>query len=384
MGKDKSHRSSLKMAAVIRKKAKAKRQHDKKELKNKQFPKRSKKVLPAPSKLPNREELEAQVREGSAFINDVIRAIESTRTEKKGSLDTQIDEMQRLIVEKHKERVHQAQASYSALMEALEQADLVVEVVDARDPSACRLLEAEGTVIEKKPLIIVLNKIDLVPRESTVRWLGVLRQTAPTVAVSALNESALPAIQEIVMNVAPQAKKAAVIGIRGVGKSTIVQMNTGLFREVPSYQFLVPNAEMGLLKGADYLDPEYDLALETMERVQDESLFVTLEMTAKEDPDEVLNELGKRWQIRPRLAAKKFLSNIWCGDTKFYAVPDDTEPGAISPVQDAALAPSVPYDMAAVEYIRLAAGQPLTIDEETLSITEEELEGHKGEEEKKD
>lgn len=373
------------MAAVIRKKAKAKRQHDKKELKNKQFPKRAKKILPAPGKLPDREQIESQVHESSAFINDVIRTIESTRTtDKSGSLENQIAEMQRLILEKHKEKVLRAQANYSELMTALEQADLVVEVVDARDPTACRLLEAEGTVIGKKPFIIILNKIDLVPRESTVRWLRFLRETAPTVAISAVRETAIGAVQEIITAIAPQARRAAVIGIKGVGKSTIVQMNTGLFNEVAGYEFVAPTSEMGLLRGAEYLDPEYDLALFTMERVQDESLFVALEMTAKEDPAEVLNELGKRWQIKPRLAAKKFMANLWSGDTKFYAVPPDGEATDLTPGQVAALEASIPYDMSTIEYIRLAAGEALTIDEQTLGTTEEDLEAEENPEEEKE
>lgn len=55
----------------------------------------------------------------------------------------------------------------------LEMADIIVEVLDARDPVSCRCREAEklisGMKGEKK-LILVLNKIDLVPLPIVYAW----------------------------------------------------------------------------------------------------------------------------------------------------------------------------------------------------------------------
>lgn len=55
----------------------------------------------------------------------------------------------------------------------LEMADIIIEVLDARDPITCRCREAEriisGMKGEKK-LIIVLNKIDLVPLPVVLAW----------------------------------------------------------------------------------------------------------------------------------------------------------------------------------------------------------------------
>lgn len=55
----------------------------------------------------------------------------------------------------------------------LETADIIVEVLDARDPETCRCREAEkiisGMKGEKK-VIIVLNKIDLVPLQIVLAW----------------------------------------------------------------------------------------------------------------------------------------------------------------------------------------------------------------------
>ena len=53
------------------------------------------------------------------------------------------------------------------LNEVLENADIILEVLDARDPMGGRCRDLEGTIqgMEEgsKKLIFVLNKIDLVP-----------------------------------------------------------------------------------------------------------------------------------------------------------------------------------------------------------------------------
>lgn len=55
----------------------------------------------------------------------------------------------------------------------LEMADIIIEVLDARDPINCRCKEAERLVASQsreKKLIIVLNKIDLVPLPVVFAW----------------------------------------------------------------------------------------------------------------------------------------------------------------------------------------------------------------------
>ena len=67
----------------------------------------------------------------------------------------------------------------------IESADVVLEVVDARDPEHCRVREAERAVRASggaKRLVIVVNKIDLVPRDVLSSWLRYLRDEYPAVA----------------------------------------------------------------------------------------------------------------------------------------------------------------------------------------------------------
>ena len=112
------------MASVIRKKSKAKKARDKKEAKNKQFPKRTKKLLVAPKSLPNREAIEEHVHESSKYLHDVIRQIESTRTKTdKNQTQEKINTIRKQIKEAQKVKIEKATATYQQLLDALEKAD---------------------------------------------------------------------------------------------------------------------------------------------------------------------------------------------------------------------------------------------------------------------
>ena len=74
----------------------------------------------------------------------------------------------------------------------LKAADVLLEVLDARDPMGCRCLALEDAVLAKcrgKRVVLVLNKVDLVPPEVTQRWLAYLRQYFPTIPFKASTQS---------------------------------------------------------------------------------------------------------------------------------------------------------------------------------------------------
>ncbi|XP_037009616.2 guanine nucleotide-binding protein-like 3-like protein [Artibeus jamaicensis] len=79
-------------------------------------------------------------------------------------------------------------AYYKEFRKVVEYSDVILEVLDARDPLGCRCFQMEEAVLRaegNKKLVLVLNKIDLVPKEIVEKWLDYLRNELPTVAFKA-------------------------------------------------------------------------------------------------------------------------------------------------------------------------------------------------------
>lgn len=376
MGKKLSRRPSLKMASVIRKKSKAKKARDKKEAKNKQFPKRTKKLLVAPKSLPNREAIEEHVHESSKYLHDVIRQIESTRTKTdKNQTQEKINTIRKQIKEAQKVKIEKATATYQQLLDALEKADAVIEVLDARDPNSCRLLEAESEAMEnkKKPLLIIINKIDLIPREIAESWIAKMSEVAPTIGISAINGNAVQVVKDAIASIASSANLIAVIGIRSVGKSTICGFNPTFLKEVASYEFIAQTPEVGLLRGVDYLETNYELCVDTISRCDDNNVFLVLEIPVQDTPKKAITEYGKKWNIGYKAAGSKIIENIWNGKFHFFASTNEIKFKPSFQSQVDALTASAPLEETGIEFIHITEGEPLNIDEETLGgFTEED------------
>eukprot|EP00894_Picocystis_sp_ML_P004436 jgi/Pico_ML_1/54953/g87.t1 len=76
-------------------------------------------------------------------------------------------------------------AYYKELVKVIGTADVIIQVLDARDPLGCRCLDVERLVMKNNPtkkVILLLNKVDLVPKEVVEKWLKYLREELPTVA----------------------------------------------------------------------------------------------------------------------------------------------------------------------------------------------------------
>ncbi|KAF5357661.1 hypothetical protein D9758_007467 [Tetrapyrgos nigripes] len=68
------------------------------------------------------------------------------------------------------------------LQAVLDQSDIIIQVLDARDPLSFRSSHLEQVVASKpgKKMMFVLNKIDACPQESAVAWAAYLRREHPT------------------------------------------------------------------------------------------------------------------------------------------------------------------------------------------------------------
>ncbi|XP_012696639.1 guanine nucleotide-binding protein-like 3-like protein [Clupea harengus] len=99
-------------------------------------------------------------------------------------------EAEMLNLEKHVnfENENSRKAYYREFKKVIEAADVILEVLDARDPLGCRCPQVEQAVVQSginKKIVLVLNKIDLVSKDIVEKWIKYLRNEFPTVAFKA-------------------------------------------------------------------------------------------------------------------------------------------------------------------------------------------------------
>ena len=135
--------------------------------------------------------------------------------------------------------------------QVVDAADVVLYVLDARDPNGTRSREVERQIMSmaggEKRLILVLNKIDLVPPTVLKGWLAYLKRSFPTLPLKASNgapnalsfdhksltvqgtsQALLSALKAFAHS--KQLKRSVTVGVIGypnVGKSSVINALTG-------------------------------------------------------------------------------------------------------------------------------------------------------------
>ncbi|KAF7376090.1 Proteophosphoglycan ppg4 [Mycena sanguinolenta] len=124
------------------------------------------------------------------------------------------------------------------LHKVIDQSDIVILVLDARDPEGCRSRLVEEEVrrreSEGKKLVFVLNKVDLIPHANAQAWLKHLRHSTPTLPFRSpssaqhqrtnISSSTAPALIKLLKAYKPSAGSVTVgvVGYPNVGKSSLI------------------------------------------------------------------------------------------------------------------------------------------------------------------
>uniref|UniRef100_A0AC34FX04 CP-type G domain-containing protein n=1 Tax=Panagrolaimus sp. ES5 TaxID=591445 RepID=A0AC34FX04_9BILA len=205
-----SKRQSCKKKYKIVKKVAEHNKKLKRDTKRKGHHKGAEKLISIPNKCPFKDELQEeaeqrrdQLKAEKALKKAELKAFKADPTKKRQlNTDVQIEIGKKALVDlpaiHHDQYILEPQEVIGdkndkstrvfagEVRKTVEAADIVIEVLDARDPLGSRNRAIEKSVISQgKRLILLLNKIDLVPKANITAWLKYLRLELPTVAFKA-------------------------------------------------------------------------------------------------------------------------------------------------------------------------------------------------------
>jgi nuclear GTP-binding protein len=174
------------------------------------------------------------------LIAESLEGIAKKVEENHGKYDEAKDgDLQKPLMKDHKElprdkrlEAGQSKRIWEELYKVLDSSDVVIEVIDARDPMGTRSRHVEEHLKKNAPqkhLILILNKCDLIPTWITKRWVKVLSREYPTLAFHAsitnsFGKATLFQLLRQFDNFHKDKKNISVgfIGYPNVGKSSII------------------------------------------------------------------------------------------------------------------------------------------------------------------
>ncbi|NWQ89062.1 NOG2 protein, partial [Burhinus bistriatus] len=280
----------------------------------------------------------------------------------------------------------QSKRIWGELYKVIDSSDVVVQVLDARDPMGTRSPHVESYLKKEKHwkhLIFVLNKCDLVPTWATKRWVAVLSQEYPTLAFHAsltnpFGKGAFIQLLRQFGKLHSDKKQISVgfIGYPNVGKSSVINTLRSkkvcnvapIAGETKVWQYITLMRRIFLIDcpGVVYPsgDTETDIVLKgvvqvekikspedhisaVLERAKPEYIRKTYKIESWKDTEDFLEKLASRTGKllkggEPDLqTVSKMVLNDWQrGRIPFFVKPPNAETGPQPPTLEVAMTSS--------------------------------------------
>ncbi|CAL1291748.1 unnamed protein product [Larinioides sclopetarius] len=220
----------------------------------------------------------------------------------------------------------QSKRLWNELYKVIDSSDVVIQVLDARDPMGTRSKHIENFMRKEKPhkqLIFVLNKCDLVPTWVTQRWVTILSAECPTMAFHAsitnpFGKGALINILRQFGKLHEDKKQISVgfIGYPNVGKSSIINTLRSkkvckvapIAGETKVWQYITLMRRIYLIDCPGVVYPSGDTDTEIV-------LKGVVRVENVQDPEDHIPELMKR--VKKEYMAKTYKVADWKDEMDF-------------------------------------------------------------------
>lgn len=259
----------------------------------------------------------------------------------------------------------QTRRIWNELYKVIDCSDVIVHVLDARDPEGTMCLSIEKYTKERptsKHLIYLLNKVDLVPTGVTAKWLKILSSKSPALAYHSNSLSNFYGRENLISLIKQYGKlkgkdiSVGFVGYPNIGKSSVINTlrNKAVCSVAPVpgqtkvYQYIaltkkiylidspgvVPTStrEEAVLKGAMRIenleDPEYFFELVYKKAEASINKVYGIESASTEDFLEKYcrkyGKIGKGGVLNTSIASKVLLHDWIRGKIPFYVGPPES------------------------------------------------------------
>ncbi|XP_011564122.3 nucleolar GTP-binding protein 2 [Plutella xylostella] len=260
---------------------------------------------------------------------------------------------------------------WNELYKVIDSSDVLLQILDARDPMGTRSPFVENFLKKEKPhkhLIFILNKVDLVPNWVTQRWVAILSSEYPTIAFHASlthpfgKGSLINLLRQFAkLHIDKKQISVGLIGYPNTGKSSVINTLRSkkvckvapIAGETKVWQYITlmkriflidcpgvvyPSAETDtekVLKGVVRVElvqnPE-DYIEEVLKRVRREYLVKTYKIDGWENATEFLEKMAartgkllKKGEPDVNQVARMVLNDWQRGKLPFYVAPEGFE-----------------------------------------------------------